>query len=292
MHKTVKKTFALTTATVGIGGAFLLGAALIMLATIPAPAAPLSLINVPSGALIAKAAVIYDPTTGQVLYQKDANEPLPLASLTKLMTATVALKDNKPSLPVAITENNIAPNNNCCIVPGETLTLDQLLKLSLIVSSNDAITAVASSAGSNYIDQMNAEAAAMGLTQMHFLDPTGLDIDTQTAGSYGSAYDVARLAAFFYKTYPQYFELTTTASTTIATPDGNQADATAAPIFNIPGLVAAKTGYTDLAGGNLVVVFDLTIGHPLVAAVLGSTEDGRFTDIETLVSDARAQLAP
>ena len=59
-----------------------------------------------------------------------------------------------------------------------------------------------------------------------------------------------------------------------------------APLQNIPGFIGAKTGYTDLAGGNLVAVFDIDIGHPLIAVVLGSTEEGRFTDIETLINAA------
>jgi len=164
MHSLWKKLWAIVLAVGGVLGAFALGVALVTMASAEKPAA-LSLVRLPQGALIGKAAVIYDPGNGVVLFQKDANEPLPLASLTKLMTATVALKNSSPSTLVPITQDNIAPNNNCCIVPGEVLTLRELIRLSLTVSSNDAITAAASSAGSNYLEQMNDEAAAMALTQ-------------------------------------------------------------------------------------------------------------------------------
>ncbi len=293
MHKPFKKTFALLVALGSIAGAFALGAVVVVMSALPV-SATLPLVELTPDATLANAAVIYDPQSGRILYQKNADEPLPLASLTKLMTATVALKDHNPSLPVAITPNNLAPNNNWGLKPGETFALDTLIKLALIASSNDAITAAASSAGSNYIDQMNNEAAAMGLTETHFLDPTGLDLDAQTAGSYGSAYDVARLAAAFYKAYPAYFEVTTSQDAIINAPDGTtqEAAATAAPLFNIPGLIGAKTGYTNLAGGNLVAAFDLEPGYPLIAAVLGSTETGRFDDIHTLVGAARNQLVP
>ena len=70
------------------------------------------------------------------------------------------------------------------------------------------------------------------------------------------------------------------------------AEATAAPLQDIPGFMGGKTGYTDLAGGNLAAVFDLTIGRPVVAVVLHSTEAGRFADIRTLLAAARAALAP
>ncbi len=63
-----------------------------------------------------------------------------------------------------------------------------------------------------------------------------------------------------------------------------------APLQDMHGFVAAKTGYTDLAGGNLVAIYDLEPGLTVVAAVLGSTRDGRFDDIKTLITAARESL--
>ena len=66
--------------------------------------------------------------------------------------------------------------------------------------------------------------------------------------------------------------------------------ATSVPLQSIPGFVAAKTGYTDLAGGNVVAVFDLEPGRAVVAAVLGSTHKGRFDDMKILIEAARSSL--
>ena len=102
---------------------------------------------------------------------------------------------------------------------------------------------------------------------------------------------MARLAAIFYKDHPDFFELTTRPEVSI---DQNgkelKAGATATPLQGIPGFVAAKTGYTDLAGGNLVAVFDLEPGLTVIAAVLGSTHEGRFSDVTALIAAARQSL--
>ncbi len=241
--------------------------------------------------LVARAAIVYDPTDGRVLYAKNAELPLPLASITKLMTAEIALAGSASSTQVTITKKDILHQGDWGLKPGDTLSLYALIKLGLIASANDAMAAVANSLGDGYLAQMNDTAANLQMTQTHFLNPTGLDVSTTTAGAYSSAHDVARLAATFYAQHPDYFTLTQQPA--VHTIDGTRtlaAVATALPLLNIPGLIGAKTGYTDLAGGNLVAVFDVEIGHPLVAVVLGSTEEGRFDDIRTLINTARASL--
>ncbi len=192
--------------------------------------------------------------------------------------------------PITITAEDLAPEGDWGFATGDTVVLSDLLRMGLIASSNDAMQAAASSLGPNYLETMQASVEAMGLTDMRFYNPTGLDESTTTGGAYGSAYDIARLASIFSEKYPQYFDLTTQQQVSVQ--DGKRtlsAAATAIPLDDVPGLIGAKTGYTDLAGGNLVAVFDIEIGHPLVAVVLGSTEDGRFSDMKTLIQAARTQ---
>jgi len=245
--------------------------------------------------LLAKAAVVYDPTTGRILYAKNSQTPLPLASLTKLMTATTVLTYNSGNPSVTISPDELLQGGDAGDLgfqAGDTILLSNLLQMGLIASSNNAMQAAASTLGPEYLETMKKTADSLGLSDMQFYNPTGLDMSTTTAGAYGSAYDMARLAAYFSENYPQYFDLTTQSHVSI--PDGNHtltAAATAVPLENIPGLIGAKTGYTDLAGGNLVAVFDIEVGHPLVAVVLGSTEDGRFSDMQTLIQVARAQTS-
>jgi serine-type D-Ala-D-Ala carboxypeptidase (penicillin-binding protein 5/6) len=242
-------------------------------------------------ALTAKSAIIYDPTDGRVLYQKDAATPRPLASLTKLMTAQAILSSESTDQLVTITPQDIASDGYWGFKVGDVIKLSDLLRFGLVASSNDAMAAAASSLGGDYLNQMNQTAGSLGLSHTYFLNPTGLDLTASTSGAYGTAGDVALLAASFLKKYPQYFELTTQPTVTI--PDGTRtlsAAATEVPLQNIPGFIGAKTGYTDLAGGNLVAAYDIDIGHPLIAVVLGSTEAGRFTDIRMLIAASRASL--
>ncbi len=238
--------------------------------------------------LSARAAVLFDPKDGSILFSKNALTELPLASITKLMTAEIVLTEESPETLVRITESALQPEGDWGLKKGDILSLDKLLKIGLIASSNDAMEAAAESLGTNYIKRMNEVATNLGLEHTHFVNPTGLDIDQHTSGANSTAYEVARLAALFYSQYPSFFELTQRSSVTISV-NGRTltAKATDEPLLGIPGLRGAKTGYTDLAGGNLVAIFDIEIGHPLVAVVLGSTKGGRFEDIHALIAAAR-----
>lgn len=238
----------------------------------------------------AKSAFLYDIKTGKTLYQKNPEETLPLASIAKLMTAMVILSDVREQDIVTILAEDIEPEGNTGLIAGDTYTVRDLLHLGIVASSNDAITALARHAGTDFVvNKMNIEASALGMNNASFSSPTGLDIDETHASAYGNTRDVAMLVWAFYKKYPQYFQLTRYPIIEVgAGSDTITAGATDAPILNIPGLMAAKTGYTDLAGGNLVAIVDLEIGHPVIAVVLSSTAQERFSDIKTLVNVARA----
>jgi serine-type D-Ala-D-Ala carboxypeptidase (penicillin-binding protein 5/6) len=242
-------------------------------------------------ALVAKAAVLYDPRTGQVLYQKDAYKPLPLASLTKLLSVQTVLQYQTPEALVEITPESLAPEGDWNLQVGSMVPLRDLVRLSLVASSNDAIEAAMLSLGPNYLNLMNGVAKDLGLTATEAHNSTGLDLDARRAGATGSAYDMARLGATFIALHPDLFELTTRADVSIESGDHSvTAAATTLPLAKIPGFVAAKTGYTDLAGGNLVAVFDLEPGRTVVGVVLGSTREGRFTDMQKLIQAARKGL--
>lgn len=260
-------------------------------AAVAAPTEEPLRVELPPESLIAQSAVLYDMRTNHVLYHKNGYAPLPLASLTKLMAAQAVLSIHSPETPVHITAKDLRTEGDSGFMVGQTVMLRDLIKLALVASSNDAMEAAAASLGEESISKMNEAAAALGLTQTRFYNATGLDVDAATSGAYGSAYDVARLATIFYNQHPEFFELTTKPNVTIG--QGGQtltAEATTEPLQSIPGFVAAKTGYTDLAGGNLVAIFDLEPGFTVTAAVLGSTRSGRFADVRTLIEAARASL--
>ncbi len=102
---------------------------------------------------------------------------------------------------------------------------------------------------------------------------------------------MAMLFAYAATTSPATFSATTQPSVTVRSTSGVAASGvnTDTALDQIPGILMGKTGYTDLAGGNLAVVFNAA-GHEIVAVVLGSTQDGRFTDMEQLVPAAQTAV--
>ncbi len=244
-----------------------------------------------------RAAVVYDVANGKIIFQKNANARMPLASLTKLMTALTATDLVPLNSGITIRKEFLVGEGDTGLLPGETWKLKDLLDFSLMVSSNDGARSVASVVGAvnlkstdydlgrkDFILQMNAEAQKLALKQMYFINESGLD-EGNTAGGYGSATDVAKLLEYMLGHNPEILE--TTKYETLTIDSGSRAHVaknTNLDIQKIPGLLASKTGYTDLAGGNLAVAFDASIGRPIIVVVLGSSEKGRFSDVQNLVN--------
>jgi D-alanyl-D-alanine carboxypeptidase (penicillin-binding protein 5/6) len=239
--------------------------------------------------LEAQAAYVYDVTTGKVLYQKNADLVLPLASITKVMTAVVASEQNPIVDSVTISAEALASDGESGLTEGEIWKLEDLLAFTLINSSNDGAQAIAD-AFPSFIDMMNSKARALGLTTLSFKNPTGLDIDaTGEAGGYGSAKDVAKLFEYILTQNPTLLEPTAYASREYSSLTATYtAKNTNTIIGSIPNLLASKTGYTLKAGGNLAVVFDRGLSNPVIAVVLGSSQEGRFLDIMRLASSTLA----
>lgn len=246
----------------------------------------------------AQAVYVYDLKEGRVIYEKNAHAQLPLASLAKLMTAFVADNTLSGNATLSIPQKALDEEGDSGLIYNEKWNLEELLNFTLITSSNDGAEALAISAGkelpnnderyTSFVSSMNNYAQTLGLTQTYFLNPTGLDVSTTQSGAYGSARDIAMLLSYILKTNPSLLEKTRYA---VAITDSynheHSAENTNIIVSNIPGLIASKTGFTDLAGGNLAIVFDANIGHPIVIVLLGSTKDDRFVDMLSLVEKTR-----
>lgn len=251
--------------------------------------------------LIGQAAVVYDLSTGRAIFEKNADKQLPLASLTKLLTTYAAVSTLDANSPVTISENAVAQEGDSGLVAGQTFAFKDLARFALVASSNDAAAAIAETAAKKQAvsgrSLLASAAAAAGLTQTYALNGTGLDESDHVSGGYGSASDVARLAGELLAKAPAIATATIEPSVTVSDYQGNvhKLPNTNQDIVHVPAPLLSKTGFTDLAGGNLVVVFDAGINHPVAVVVLGSTRDGRFTDVEKLVSrtlDHFANVAP
>jgi len=142
--------------------------------------------------LRAAAAIIYNPETNQVLWEENSQDQRSIASITKVMTATVFLENN-PDLtqPVTVARSDVFQASTTKLQLNDKVTTDDLLHLLLIASDNAAARALArvSPYGSiGFIRRMNEKAAELGLESTHYADPSGLLSDNVS-----SAYDMARL---------------------------------------------------------------------------------------------------
>jgi len=252
--------------------------------------------------LEAEAAYVWDISLQRALYTKNAQAQLPLASLTKLMTALVTYETQENSDEVIITLDALRQEGDNGFREGDTWNTKNLLDFTLMTSSNDGAYALAGSVGrafadattdpeTAFIQHMNKKAEEIGLTHTYFINPTGLDASEAQSGSYGSARDVAFLMEYIIRNASSILAETRHTSAKFTDMTGAVYDATNTNqhISNIPNPLGSKTGYTVLAGGNLVIGFDIGLNHPIVISVLGSTREGRFTDVEKLI--ARVQNA-
>lgn len=249
--------------------------------------------------IMGKSAIVLDVLTGEMLFSKDADARLPLASITKLMTALIAYEILPPQSLVTIDTDAIREDGDTGFSEGESFEKQDLIDLTLIESSNDGARAlgaavskaIESSYDSNavFIKAMNTKARELGLAQTSYQNSTGLDVSQTEAGAYGSARDTANLLAYMLTHASDAIALTENEVAKISNNEGDThiVHNTNKIVADIDGLIASKTGYTDLAGGNLVVAVNLGVNRPIIAVVLGSTFEGRFSDIETLVNEAR-----
>jgi D-alanyl-D-alanine carboxypeptidase/D-alanyl-D-alanine carboxypeptidase (penicillin-binding protein 5/6) len=244
--------------------------------------------------LTAQSAAVYDTGTNTLLFEKNKDTVLPLASVTKTLSALV-LKDALLQTPsITVSQRALTTDGDSGLVANEQWNVDDLIEFSLITSSNDGIEALKDAAesrtGVNMVTRINQYAADAGWSSVHVENSTGLDIlgadgMPLRAGAVGSAYDVARMFAHVLIRYPNLYDATAQTGTVYTSLSGiaHTADNTNIARGDIPGLVASKTGFTDLAGGNLVVAFEPEPGRRIIVVVLGSTVDDRFTDVDTLV---------
>lgn len=255
--------------------------------------------------LQAESAIVYDATTGAVLFRRNSEAQLPLASLTKV-PLVLAVSEALPLTSVMTLPSGVSGSGQTdSLSAGTSWVTKDLIAYTLTSSSNEGAQTLADAAddplrarypeaprGGAAVWLMNKLARETGLAHTYFLNPTGLDESSSQSGAYGSAADVARLFTYAASTSADLFRATALKTITIASPDGRTATAsnTDEALDDIPGLVMGKTGYTDLAGGNLAVVADLVPGHRIVAVVLGSTRDGRFSDMRELIGATQHAL--
>ena len=226
--------------------------------------------------LSARAAVLMEASTGQVLMESAAHERLPMASTTKIMTALVALEHADLSQPVLISEKAVGvEGSSVYLKAGESLTMEQLLCALMLESANDAAAAIAIEIAGDiesFADLMNETAQRIGLTDTHFTNPHGLD----NAEHYSSAYDLAMLARYALQN-PDFARIVSTYKTNI--PLGGDEGIRVLINHNkmlkyYDGAIGVKTGYTKRCGRCLVSAATRD-GVTMIAVTLSAPDDWR-----------------
>jgi serine-type D-Ala-D-Ala carboxypeptidase (penicillin-binding protein 5/6) len=249
----------------------------------------------------ARSAYVWDTKTQRVIYSKNESEQLPLASITKLMTALLAYELIDANEITTISQRAVNQDGSSSLATGDKITAEKLFNLALVSSSNDAAYALGANVGSllgdndpnkQFVQGMNIRAEMLGLETLEFSNTTGLDLSLTEPGSIGSARDVSFLLEYILNNYPEILDPTKEESVRVYNADGSyyEAENTNEIIGRIPNLLGSKTGYTDLAGGNLTVAFDIGLNHPIIITVLGSTHSERFTDVLKLVKSVQANV--
>ena len=247
----------------------------------------------------AKSAVLMDVETGTVLAEQNAHEPLPPASVTKVMTMLLimeAIDDGRIGWEDSVTASETAASkggSQIFLKAGETMTVSDLLKSIAVSSANDAACAMAEHlAGSEqaFVEKMNQRAAELGMHDTHFVNCTGLDDDASAKEHRTSAYDIAVMSRELLKNHSKIKEFTTIWMDTVR--DGAFGLANTNKLVRFySGCTGLKTGFTSGAGYCLSASAQRD-GMELVAVVMGSTtSQERFSGCKSLLDYGFANFA-
>ena len=239
----------------------------------------------------ASAYILVDLDTGATQAVRDARARLPVASLTKIATAMTALRLSGAREPVTVSIDAArAEPNRMGIIPGETLTVEELLYGLLLDSGNDAAAALAESLGGeeHFVAAMNELATELGLADTHFANPAGFD----GPDNYSSAYDMAVLGRRLVIDQPLLAQIVATPSHVI---ESNPGHGWFGPtnlnrlLTEYPGAFGVKTGRTRAAGYTLIAAAQRD-GRRLLVVVLGS--EHHFDDAAILLDFGFSVIEP
>jgi D-alanyl-D-alanine carboxypeptidase (penicillin-binding protein 5/6) len=265
-----------------------IGLALLFSTLVPAP-----VLAATPPTVVAPQAILIDPDTGQVLFERDNHAHVAPASLTKVMTALVAIEHTDLGQQVTITQDDLIGEANMGLRTGQAVSLETLLYGLILPSGNDAAMAIARGVGAGsddlagaaaiarFVGWMNETAARLDLHDTHYVNPHGLDADDH----YSSAYDLARLTGIAWRD-PLFARIF---GSQRYQAEGFQLVHSHRLVGNSPGVVGGKVGLTDGCGFCLITAAEHG-DRRLVAVVLHDTVAQAYTDTITLLAWAYDQL--
>lgn len=241
---------------------------------------PYKKIHIPDPAVSARAVYLWDPSVRMTLYELNADQKLPVASLAKVLTALVA--EDLYSLEEFVTvpaDIQTIFGSQIHLMPGERLQVYDLLRALLIPSGNDAAYTLAAGSSLGYqgfVKRMNDTAVTLGLHNTQVINPIGYDY----TGQYSSARDMGMLTAQLLVS-STLSEIVQTKSTHITTSDGKRYTLqNTNELLSLPEVTGVKTGTSNEAGENLIVSW-VHDNRTLIGVILGSTD--RTSDAKALM---------
>ena len=239
------------------------------------PAKPKGLPGVTAQAYIAG-----DVETGEVYLAFNSLDALPVASMSKLVTAFVATRELQLHKIIEIDEASAeAPPDKSFLKEGETFTVSELMQPLLLSSSNVAAEALVSKIDrTGFLELMSSYAWEIGMPSTFFADPSGV-----SPLNIASAKDLFALAQYLYKSRSDILALTRTPRAEIATTTehGSHIVTSTHPFVTDPRFIGGKTGRTPQAGDTMLTILKLE-GRPVAIVVLGSRYEGRAEDTRLL----------
>ena len=247
--------------------------------------APVRDTAVPDPVPDANAVLVYHLESGTELYAKNTDIRVPIASLTKILSALVAGDLFSPDEIVSVGSASVRVDGvKQTLYGGERLRVRDLVSMMLVESSNDAAYALAAYAqqqGMDFVERMNNKAWVLGMQGCAFKDPAGLD-----DSAYCTPHDLVRLARAALRNAPQLWPVMASSAVTVRSVDGaviHNVKSTDLLLGSIPGIVGGKTGNTDGALGCLLLVVQSPDKRDtIISVVLGSRQ--RFVDSAALIS--------
>ena len=228
--------------------------------------------------------MVVDARSGQILYEKSADQPRPAASTQKLLTALVVAETGYLDRQVTVQPiDTLAEPVKLNIHPGETYQRIDLLRALLVKSPNDVARCLArDNAGSvdAFAEKMNAKAQQLGAIHSHFLNPNGLPIP----GQYSTARDLATIARAAYAN-PMIRSIVCLPQLVFRYASGRtrELENTNKVLKRLPYCNGMKTGYTE-AAGHCLIASGSRPGRDIIVVVLGDTKSGVWADAASLLS--------
>ena len=246
-----------------------------------------------------KSALLMDVATGTILYEKNAHEALPPASVTKVMTMLLimeAIDSGKVGWEDMVTASESAAakgGSQIYLKVGETMSVSDMVKSIAVSSANDCACAMAEHlAGSEaaFVDLMNARAKELGMNDTHFVNCTGLDDDPEAANHKTSAHDIAIMSRELLKNHPDIKKFTTIWMDTVRNGAFGLSNTNKLVRF-YSGATGLKTGFTSGAGYCLSASAERE-GMELIAVVMGcSTSQKRTAACKAMLDYGFANFA-